>query len=1201
MKKKKKKLEQALSDSKQGRFRQWKSGKWWIYGASVVTILAGGVVTTAITQPQLFSQLVHALDISSSDGSQVGTIGSTPVIKSTSNSMSSNAFKNIVSALVAGQNPSTVVNQVAWGASSGLAGGQNLSNFGTSPTYVYGQEGFQPTDQALLLNAGNTALIRNVGTAITMADGSTVPIDLGITFRSAQAPGGGTLNSDMLLSARNNNGVITLAWGAYIESGVDGGGEGENGGIPGGGDGSGFYFIDNVSYKITLLNHNTGQPLPRDTLMPIKVSDIDGSQRATMDQEGALGYIIGPDSVLRPDGDGFVSAPNESINGDSSTISAQSYVALKQYNDNLVQYQYTDGKNDHMDIVTGHFGGVSIPLDQMIAGYVQLDKTTAQFGDNLPNGHYDFTDLKFQVINKEGKVVDTLTLDGAGKSPKSKALPPGDYTLHEISDHWDKTGQTERPDVSVHVTGGKTTTISGDDLKNNAVQGSISISKKIDNFDGTLPNNLYDYTGIQYKVWSDDNKYSDIVTLDKDGKGTTTKKLPLGDYNVQENKDSVTVKSGLVYNDKIYIAKLTYKDQNTELVTSAQPVEDTAVHGQISITKKGVESGTDLWNGNYNLAGNVFKITSLTDGKTYEITTDTDGKAATSKDMPLGKYKVEEIKSSNGFGNTFKPVEVELTWKNNTTEIVYDAASGTNQEIKGQNTLEKSDKDTGTDQNGKAQLKGAQYEYFHNDNSTGSSPHKVGDPIRWNEAPNPKVLKGTKVTSSVINGNTVDWGENAVIQVSDNDYQAAIGNLSEGDYYSVEVNAPEGHVVDPTKHEFSIKKKDDQTLNIVTPNTKSGEQVIKARIRIQKNATTPINQNSSGVNGVEYTATPLNGTKADAVTFKTGVNPQTGDDGYAQQDLVYGDWVVKETKGVSGTNDTEPIYIHMSWDSAKDELTMTASHNANFSDPFSSRTFNTTDNSSTSNPNGENSVGDADSSTPTLPLSTLTFNDNPTDETPSIDVEKANNNLPNAGDGNFTDSVNNAGDDDHDTKDTFFGVQEGATTPIDFRITNNGTETLKNVTAVDKTTNGSVDVKSITWKYVAKGGDLKAGETVTLNSDGYFIKADKSILQFAPGDTLFGTGTLAALPDGELHGDDITVSGIGIRSGSKVGDDDKWYGKALSPSIDIEKANDKMPNAGTGNHKDKDNNVVFQNSNLYSNYWLVDLAWDFFRAIHFLE
>ena len=117
--------------------------------------------------------------------------------------------------------------------------------------------------------------------------------------------------------------------------------------------------------------------------------------------------------------------------------------------------------------------------------------------------------------------------------------------------------------------------------------------------------------------------------------------------------------------------------------------------------------------------------------------------------------------------------------------------------------------------------------------------------------------------------------------------------------------------------------------------------------------------------------------------------------GYASQKLAYGDWKVSETKGVEGYEDVKPVYIHMETDTEKDILTISTSYYEDFSKPFSKRSFSLKDSSTESNPNGEGTVGEVTPEVPTISLSTLHFNDNPTPEkVPSIDIEKANDKIP---------------------------------------------------------------------------------------------------------------------------------------------------------------------------------------------------------------
>lgn len=290
--------------------------------------------------------------------------------------------------------------------------------------------------------------------------------------------------------------------------------------------------------------------------------------------------------------------------------------------------------------------------------------------------------------------------------------------------------------------------------------------------------------------------------------------------------------------------------------------------------------------------------------------------------------------------------------------------------------------------------------------------------------------------------------------------------------------------------------------------------------------------------------------------------------GYASQKLAYGDWKVSETKGVEGYEDVKPVYIHMETDTEKDILTISTSYYEDFSKPFSKRSFSLKDSSTESNPNGEGTVGEVTPEVPTISLSTLHFNDNPTPEkVPSIDIEKANDKIPEPGEGNFKDKDNNGGENDRDTPDTALVVEPDKATKITSRFTNNGTEALSHLTVSDKTIEGKIDVKAFTWTF--------KGQKLSTNKEGEFITADGKLLVLKPDEFVTGEAELPPLTDGQLHGDELTVGGIGVESGKEVGDSDKWYGnpKEEAPSIDIEKADTKMPESGEGNHKDKPNNA----------------------------
>lgn len=1087
-------LMKALTEKKVSHFSMRKSGKRWITRSAIVLALAGGTGLIAVANPSLISTVAHALTLPPGN-TQIGSIGSSPVIQTNNNSFAS--MQPLFDSLIGTQQPDFVVGDtidgsggknVGWHDNTTYAGtaisdanSKVNGNSGLSYWSIYygmgKKDGFQDGDKFNYVGKGQEVAIKNVGTAYNTATKKHVPIGMAVKINDATYYDSTTSTTPrnvfddgfrLLVAGRNNGGNVTLGYMVSMDGIANPGtGQGSEGGGSGGagGDtlGAASGIPRSVSTTIQLYDMETGQNLPANSLTAMKVADIDAGQAAGLGSVNQLGYIVSKPTNLTIKNNVLTATGNNTVVEDSNHLSPYSYIALYTGASTFINFDDTNGNQQQGSIVQDLFGNLGPTSPREPLGFIEVDKTTIQYGKDLPNNLYDFQDISFDVLDSTGKKVDTLKLDSSGKSVKSKGLPPGKYTLHETSGKWSSTGQTVLPDFTVEVKAGDTTT--------------------------------------------------------------------------------------------------------------AKP-KNTAVTGEISIKKSGVESGDAMWNENYTLEGTTFKLTSKTDGKTYTavIGKESNGEWKTTvKDLPLGTYTIEETKASPGFTNTFEKKEVTLSYKDQHTEIVFGDAKGTNQEVKGENTLKKSDNETGTDQNGKGVLKTAKYAYFHDDDSTGSSPHKKGDPVKWSEKPSPKLLAGEVVHSAIIGGNPVSYGDNVVIEVDDESLSIALGNLSAGKYKVREVDAGEGYVTDPTEHKFEIKKQDDKTQNIVTPESNSKEQLIKAKITLDKMVTLPDSQGGSGYNGIEFTAEPMEGTVADPVKFVTGVNPNTGDDGYASQELAYGDWKVSETKGVEGYEDVKPVYIHMETDTEKDILTISASYYEDFSKPFSKRTFSLKDSSTESNPNGEGTVGEVTPEVPTISLSTLHFNDNPetpeTPKVPSIDIEKANDKIPEPGEGNFKDKDNNGGENDRDTPDTALVVEPDKATKITSRFTNNGTEALSHLTVSDKTIEGKIDVKAFTWTF--------KGQKLSTNKEGEFITADGKLLVLQPDEFVTGEAELPPLTDGQLHGDELTVGGIGVESGKEVGDSDKWYGKPKeeAPSIDIEKADTKMPESGEGNHKDKPNNA----------------------------
>ena len=443
----------------------------------------------------------------------------------------------------------------------------------------------------------------------------------------------------------------------------------------------------------------------------------------------------------------------------------------------------------------------------------------------------EFTVKLQSEIDKVGwdvaKVYDTLVTDEKGYAC-SKELPYGTYLVKEtkVPHNLYKTD-----DFTVEVTEDSRTPQRYRILNDAPFKAYIRMVKK----DAESGNTIC-LSGVTFKIRNTDtdeyveqkvgkDKVSEFTT-DDSGTITTPLKLKYGNYQVEE----ITAPDGYLISEEEF-PFVVEKDGavKVEEDSDGDPVievviQDTPVKGSISITKAGeVLTGTDYDTivdrimsaidqedrsldfiyEEQNLAGAVFQLIAAEDiytpdhqkdenGKrTLEmingvpasagavvatLTTDENGEASM-EDLPLGKYQVVEIEAPKGFVLCEEPFPVELTYKDDHTDVVYGNADFVNERVKTKLSVIKTDGVT------KNPVEGATYGVF--------TKEDILD-VNGEVAVRADTMVDTAVTTA--SGQAI-----------------FAADLPLANYYVKEVESPEGYVMDDTVYDVDFTYKDPLT------------------------------------------------------------------------------------------------------------------------------------------------------------------------------------------------------------------------------------------------------------------------------------------------------------------------------------------------------------------------------------------------------
>lgn len=391
------------------------------------------------------------------------------------------------------------------------------------------------------------------------------------------------------------------------------------------------------------------------------------------------------------------------------------------------------------------------------------------------------------------------------------------------------------------------------------------------------------------------NDYNKDVTV-TNGK-ITIDKLKKGTYTINE----ISVPYGYLIDTKSYDVEVKVNQTATKAVINEEPIGEIKAYKKDNYDNKlkGAEISLYAREDIKNVAGT---ITWYKKGDFITKATTNDEGMVQFSNLHLGKYYVKETNAPEGYLLNNKEFDAELKYKDANTKVIYIDVTGIkDEEPTGTITIIKKDSETGSVPQGDATFNGAVYKVYASEDI-------------YNKAKTKKFYSnGDLVATRTINekGETED-----------------VTNLPLGKYIVKEETAPIGYMLDKNNYNVELKYKDQYT-KVITDTKTSLENVKKMGVHIFKSGIKENSGETLGLEGAEFTiklnsavekayekgytyAEVWNGidengnqVKVDskrvaeaqiiAPSYETIKTDKDGN-AYAQKNLPYGKYIVKETK-----------------------------------------------------------------------------------------------------------------------------------------------------------------------------------------------------------------------------------------------------------------------------------------------------------------
>ena len=570
------------------------------------------------------------------------------------------------------------------------------------------------------------------------------------------------------------------------------------------------YEIDGNKLKITVKNNNTlniflNQNSPYNTPYKIFVSDVYQHQvvPGTVDPPLAnfrIKSYYGKLDITKKDSE-------IGIHQGSATLSGAKYGVYKKDTDELVTTIITDENGNattgnileygdyyvketsnsvgyQIDNTKYYFdmkGKEEVHLDvfeNVIKGKIKVIKQDSETNSCTALGQATLLGAKYQVLDRNNNVVDTLIIDDNCTSI-SKDLPYGDYTIKEFESPKGYEIDNNTYKISINNHNQVIEIIS----KDKVIKNYISILKQYDFVDGTTQF-LNAEANIKFEIYNVDGTLYDTIVTDKNGYATI--EIPYGLWKFHQ----VNTNTGF---EKIYDFYITV-DENSEK-EQYYNILNNKLSAYLQVFKVDSETGKTIAISNtafkiLNLDTNQY-VSQFVSGKVLDtFYTDENGKMITYLKLESGNYKLIEVSAPTGYLKDTDGINFNIgddTYYSYTTYGAFITVTYKNTSIKGKIEINKVGEDF--------VIENGNYTYIDK---------PLSDVVF-------KIYADKDILSA--DNNYLYYSKDELVDTITTDMNgyAISKELPLGKYYFVEVKTQNDYVLDKEQHYFELKQIDDKT------------------------------------------------------------------------------------------------------------------------------------------------------------------------------------------------------------------------------------------------------------------------------------------------------------------------------------------------------------------------------------------------------